>query len=136
MSQATKTISQPHYIGQVDQFCRTIGATAIPGGTLSQNDGAGAAIPFLDSTFETPTGSLLGFAAVDYEASATGRFLFKRHTPWLAPYAKTGDVPTVAELGKSISVQDNQTVKKTIAANGLVVTLLEIRNDGYLVMLP
>jgi hypothetical protein len=136
MAQATRPISQPRYANATDQFANTIGATALPEGTLCMNDGAGNAIPFLDTTFETPTGSLLGYAQGNYAASDTGRFLFARGTPWLAPKAKAGDVPTVANLGNAISVQQNDTVKATVAANGLKVILLEIRTDGYLVQLP
>lgn len=140
MAQATKPITQGRPQGMVDQFANTIGATAIPSGTLCMNDGAGNVIPFLDTTYETPTGDLLGFASTDMAAAATApepnHFLFHRGCRWLAPLAKTGDVPTVANLGGSISVQQNDTVKATIATHGLVVTLLEIRSDGFLVYLP
>lgn len=140
MAATTKPIPQGRPLAMVDQFAHTIGATALPAGSLCMNDGAGAAIPFLDSTYETPTGSLLGYASADFDASDTRaaprNFLFHRGCRWLAPLAKAGDVPTVAHLGKKISVQNNQTVKATVAANGLEVILLDIRSDGYLVQLP
>lgn len=138
MAQATRPLPQASYTVENDVFLKTIGATAIPSGTLCMNDGAGAAIPFLDSTYETPTGCLAGVAQGDYAAAATDArgFLFKQGCRFLAPAAKTGDVPTVANLGGPISMQDNQTVKATIAAGGLVVQLLDIRSDGYLVQLP
>lgn len=138
MAQSTSPLPQAQYTVEIDVFCKTIGGTALPNGTLCMNDGAGNAIPFLDSTFETPTGNLLGIADGDYAASATSArgFLFKAGCRFLAPKAKAGDVPTAARIGSSVSMQDNQTVKATVATNGLVVTLLDIRSDGYLVQLP
>lgn len=140
MSQSTKPIPQGRVTAMVDQFAHGIGATALPQGTLCMTDAAGLAIPFLDTTLEGGTGAMLGYASCDMDASdarATPRaFLFHRGCRWLAPAAKAGDVPTAVELGKKISVQDNQTVKKTIAGGGLEVILLDIRSDGYLVQLP
>lgn len=143
MAQPTRDLSQPRYSAMVDQFCQDIGATALPMGVLCMTDNTGKAVPFLDTDYETPNPSdvfMLGYSQAAYAASAarTSRdgFLFARGCPMLVPLAKAGDAPTAANIGGPISMQQADTVKKTIATRGLVVRLLQIRPDGYLVFLP
>lgn len=141
MAQPTRDLSQPRYVGTVDQFAQLIGATAIPMGVLCMNDGT-SVVPFLDTAYEADatTCAMLGYSQAAYAAAAarTSRdgFLFARGCPMLVPLAKAGDVPVATDVGKNISMQQADTVKATIAANGLVVKLLQIRPDGYLVWLP
>jgi hypothetical protein len=111
----------------------------VPLGTLACND-AGKVKPATDALIQGGA-LLLGFALDTYDAvgSATDktlRMLFAHACQWKAPAAKGGDVPTKAEIGKAVSIQDNQTTKKTVAAGDVSLTLEAIHTDGYVLYLP
>mgnify|MGYP000863730918 CR=1 FL=1 len=110
--------------------------TNVPMGTLAVNDG-GKIKPLTDTLMQAGAAALgISLDTQDVRASASDvarRCLFARGTQWTAPFAKSGDVPGVADIGKLISVQDNQTVKKTITGTDLQVRLDAITSDGYVV---
>lgn len=142
MAAATRPIQQPIGLNFEEVRIRSLAANAnVPQGTLACND-AGDAKPFTDTLFQAGA-TLLGFAiGASYlettGAAATKDMMFARGCQWIAPYAKAGDVPTLAMVGKAISVQDNQTVKATVGGSDLSVTLYEILpgGAGYRVGLP
>lgn len=142
MAASTKPINQAQKDSKRDvRFWQIAAGVLIPQGTLAVND-AGSAKPFTDTLFQGGAG-LLGFAQATYDNSAGGAaaakdMLFARDCEWTAPAAKGGDVPTLALVGKAISIQDNQTVKATIGGSDISVTLLEILpgSAGYRIALP
>lgn len=133
---------QPQRTGGYDVKFRQIAAqVVIPDGTLAMND-AGASKPFTDTGFQGGA-SLLGMSEGTYDNLAINATtdmdqLYMRGCTMLVPEAKANDVPTTSEIGKAISMQDNNTCKKTVGNTDLQVVLLDIPPDGsgYLVRLP
>lgn len=79
-----------------------------------------------------------GFAEETYDASAQGSdytwptpMVFKREAVPMS--GKSGDLPTAADLGKLIPVEDDDTVKHTAAGNDVTVRLLEINGTNFIV---
>lgn len=79
-----------------------------------------------------------GIAEKTYDASAsltdktwTEPMVFHRTAG--AFNGKTGDLPTAADLGSLIAVEDDDTVKQTTAANDVEVRLLAIDGNQYIV---
>lgn len=134
----TTPFNQPRYEAPKEVMFGTLAAnTTVPAGTLAMND-AGVAKPFTTAGYLAGA-AFLGAANQTY-ANPTGSTLsvdmmFARDTPvWLA--GKGGDLPTAAEIGKPVALDDNFTCKKTIAANELTGVLLEIAGNRYRVALP
>ena len=103
--------------------------TTIPFGTLAMND-AGVIKPAATAV----AGSALMGLCLKGEGyvNATGgnvtqsqEMLFARGLEVVMMY-DTGDPPVVADIGKSIAIKDNNTVKHTIAGNDLEVTLTQL----------
>lgn len=97
-------------------------------GTLAMND-AGQAKPVAGGVAGT---SLLGLVYKTCDNTASASPL----TPATAPLYLRGvgieveglgaDLPKATEIGKPVALHDNNTIKKTVAANDLTVTLLAI----------
>lgn len=144
MAQRTTSLSQAAVVASVDQFTYGIGATDLPMGTFCMTDTNGLAVPLVDTVLEGGTGFFLGYAAANYKASTTSPdgFLFIRGTRAYVPLAKSGDVPVAygsagCSIGQAVSLQQNDTIKKTFAANGVSCILLQIPpTGGYIVQLP
>lgn len=112
-------------------------STTIPAGTLAMND-AGVIKQFTSAGY-VGGATLLGQARHRMENAAltasTGKYTFRRGCP-MDVEGKAGDLPTAAELGKSVYVSDNFTVQKTAIVSGLAVTLLAIKGSVYRILLP
>jgi len=76
---------------------------------------------------------MLGIAAGTYDATGAVDVLvdqlYKRGAFYLDGLA--GDLPVAANVGGLVAIQDNCTVKATIAANDLTVKLLAIVGNQY-----
>lgn len=79
-----------------------------------------------------------GFAEETYDASTdltdkthTTAMVFKREA--VPMNGKSGDLPTAADLGKLIPVEDDDTVKHTAVSDDVTVRLLEINGTKYIV---
>lgn len=133
MSAATKPISQPMDDVQQDVKANKLAIAAkIYAGTLACLDGANGAKPLTDTLMQAGA-TFLGLSRETYDnaagaAALTLKMLFGRATGATFYAAKSGDVPGVADIGLNISMQDDQTVKKTITGTDVVVTLVD--TDG------
>lgn len=136
MAAATKSLIQSYDANATDVKFGVIDAAAvIPAGTLACND-AGVAKALTDTLMQAGA-TLLGVSTKDY-AGADGTSqaqLYLRKTAITLPLAKAGDVPTDANIGGRISIQDNQTVKATITGTDASVTYLGRDGSGYRIYL-
>lgn len=80
---------------------------------------------------------LLGVAVSTYDATGAVDLPFDQVYERGAFYLDglAGDLPTAANIGGLVALQDNCTVKATIVANDLQVKLLEIKGNQYKVVL-
>ncbi len=134
----TKPIAQDLDTARQDVIFESLAASiTIPGGTLAVNDG-GVAKVATDALIQGGA-KLLGVAAATYEnptaSTLTIRMLFYRSTA-VTLAGKTGDLPTAADVGGTVFISDNNTVKKTDAGSDQAVTLVRIKEVGYRVRLP
>jgi len=137
MAAATRPINQPIADVQQDVRCNQLAASVvIPMGTLACLDGVNGAKPLTDTLMQAGA-SFLGVARASYTETTGALFttnpamLFGRQTDATFTLAKGGDVPAVADIGKLISMQDNQTVKKTIAGTDVQVVLVATDGSTY-----
>lgn len=79
-----------------------------------------------------------GIAEQTYDASAEGSdytwttpMVFSRNAAGFN--GKSGDLPTAADLGSMIAVEDDDTVKQTTASNDVELRLLAIVGNQYIV---
>ena len=130
---ATKPIHpQPMDDVQQDVKAKLLAAsTNIPFGTAACLDGANGAKALTDTLMQAGA-TFLGVSRGDYEntevTAVAKDMLFGRATGMTLYKAKAGDIPGVADLGKTISLQDNETVKETIAGTDVQVVL--VATDG------
>lgn len=132
---ATKPINQPFDDVQQDVKAKVLATNVvIPLGTLACLDGANGAKPLTDTLMQAGS-TFLGVARGTYDNVGGGapvtinpHMLYGRATGATFTKAKGGDVPTVAMIGKAISMQDNETVKATIAGTDVQVILVD--TDG------
>lgn len=112
-------------------------STTVPAGTLAMND-AGVVKQFTSAGY-VGGAALLGVACHRMEnATASplaGKYTFRRGCSTDLE-GKAGDLPTAAEVGKTVYVSDNFTVQKTAIVSGLAVTLVAIKGNVYRVQLP
>ncbi len=99
-------------------------------GTIAFLNSAGKVIPATNGVAGTV---LLGIAEATYDATGGSdvgfNMVFKRGAFYLD--GKNGDLPTATDLGKFIAINDNSSVKKTVAMNDVTVKLLSIDNGQY-----
>lgn len=134
----TKSIPQDLDTARQDVIFNALAAnTTIPMGALAVND-AGVAKNATDTLIQGGA-KLLGMAAATYEnptgSTLTKRMLFFRSTAGTFG-GKAGDLPVAADVGGSVFISDNATVKKTDAGSDLAVTLVKIDGTNYRVRLP
>lgn len=134
----TKSIPQDLDTARQDVIFNALAAnTTIPMGALAVND-AGVAKNATDTLIQGGA-KLLGMAAATYEnptgSTLTKRMLFFRSTAGTFA-GKAGDLPVAADVGGSVFISDNATVKKTDAGSDLAVTLVKIDGTNYRVRLP
>lgn len=129
----TKPIPQPMDDCAQDVKANVLAAgVVIPFGTSAVLDGANGAKPFTDTLYQAGA-TFLGNARGTYDNSAGAStmptpMIFHRATGATFYKAKGGDVPGITEIGKQISLADNDTVKKTAGASDLKVDL--VATDG------
>jgi len=134
----TKPIAQDLDTARQDVIFEALGANVtIPMGTLAVNDGGVAKVA--TDTLIQGGAKLLGVSSATY-INETGstlavRMLFYRSTA-VTLAGKTGDLPTAADVGGTVYISDNNTVKKTDAGSDQAVTLVRIKEVGYRVRLP
>jgi hypothetical protein len=133
MSAATKAISQPIDDVAQDVKCNLIAlGVKIYAGTLACLDGTNGAKPLTDTLMQAGA-TFLGVSRETYDNSAGAaavamQMLFQRATGYTFYAAKGADVPSVADIGKQVSAQDDQTIKETIAGTDLSCAL--VATDG------
>ena len=134
----TKPIAQDLDTARQDVIFESLAASiTIPMGTLAVNDGGVAKV--CTDTLIRAGAKLLGVAAATYEnptaSTLTKRMLFYRNTA-VTLLGKSADAPTAANVGGSVYISDNNTVKVTDAGSDQPVVLVKIVGTNFRVRLP
>lgn len=129
----TRPLSQPLPRDWVESKMYSLGASqTVPFGTLACNDGG--VVKALTSTLCQAGATLLGIALEDYAnttvSAVTKTMVFARRLSIVLPKQKTGDTVAAADVGATIALEDNETIKKTVAGTDATCVLLEILPGG------
>jgi hypothetical protein len=137
MTALAQSFNQPLSENATECFHTSIAASVtIYAGTLAMNDGG--TIKVFTAAGYAGGAKLLGFPTsnVVNDTAATKtipRTMFRRGCPMIvAP--KSGDEPTISDVGGTVYLKDNFTVGATDAGTDLPVTLLEVINSSQLLI--
>lgn len=140
MTALAQSYNQPLYEAAAQLKLSTLAAsTTIYAGTLAMND-AGVAKVFTAAGVAGGA-KLLGFPTSTYTNSAgsdatVSPMMFRRGCPMVVG-VKSGDEPTVANVGGNVYLKDNFTVGATDAGTDVAVVLLEVQSASkVLIKLP
>lgn len=122
----------------VDLVLGTLAASAsVKMGELAVND-AGKVKAATDTLIQAGAG-VLGVAQEDYVettgSDAVRRMVFMRNCEAFVANGKAADTPTASHVGKSVYINNKNTVKVTGAAGDFAVTLLEVLSSGFRVLI-